>query len=40
MYSNLDPLPYIEYIENDESILNDLDGGSGDCKVRRQISDC
>lgn len=40
MYSNLDPLPYMEYIENDDSILDELDGGSGDGKVRRQISDC
>jgi len=39
MYSNLDQLPYMEYIENEEGMINDLDGNDGDGKVRRQISD-
>jgi hypothetical protein len=38
-HSNLDPLPYMEYAENDEDMLADLDGNKGDGKVRRQISD-
>ena len=39
IYSNLEQLPYMEYIENDECMLNDLDGSNGEGKVRRQISD-
>jgi len=40
MYSKLDPIPYTEFMENNEEVMNNyLEGNADNTKVRRQISD-
>lgn len=40
LHSNMDPVPYLGYVENDENVLDNLEGTTDNMKVRRQISDC
>lgn len=40
MYSKLDPIPYLEFIENEEGMDNEVLDVEDNVKVRRQVSDC